>query len=160
MIRAVRLSDSEHIAGLYNRYVTETTVSFETEPLTVEAMRDRIKAVSETFPYFVWEDEGRAVAHCYAHQWKERAAYCHTWETTIYISQEYHGCGIGRMLMACLIDECRKRGAYSLIACVTAENMASIGFHEAIGFRRVSFFSGVGMKFGRRLDVVDLQLDL
>ena len=39
MIRAVRLSDSEHIAGLYNRYVTETTVSFETEPLTVEAMR-------------------------------------------------------------------------------------------------------------------------
>lgn len=160
MIRSVRLSDAADIAEIYNRYVTETTVSFETDPLSVEEMRDRIGLLVASFPYFVWEENGRVVAYCYAHQWKERAAYSHTWESTIYIEHGYHHRGIGSRLMTELVADCRRRGAYVLIACITAENTASIKFHESLGFRKVSLFPGVGEKFGRRLDVVDLQLDI
>lgn len=59
-----------------------------------------------------------------------------------------------------LIEECRALGFHSLIACVTAENSTSVRFHERLGFRQVSRFAEVGLKFGRRLDVVDLQLIL
>ena len=35
-------TDAADIARIYNRYVTGTTVSFEVEPLSVDAMRARI----------------------------------------------------------------------------------------------------------------------
>lgn len=59
-----------------------------------------------------------------------------------------------------LIEDCRALGFHSLIACVTAENSTSVRFHERLGFSQVSRFVEVGLKFGRRLDVVDLQLIL
>ena len=34
----------------------------------------------------------------YAHLWKERAAYRHTLETTVYLAPGYEGKGIGREL--------------------------------------------------------------
>lgn len=59
-----------------------------------------------------------------------------------------------------LIDECRQRGAHVLVACITGGNEASIKLHERMGFEQVSHFRQVGRKFGRWLDVVDLQLIL
>ena len=160
MIRPVSPADAADIAGIYNHFITDTTVSFETEPLSVDGMRARIVSLAGSFPYLVWIEGDRVVAYCYAHPWKERAAYSHTWETTIYIDPRWQGRGIGSRLMDGLIAECRSRGAYVLIACITAENAGSIAFHRALGFRQVSHFDGVGEKFGRRLDVVDMQFDL
>ena len=160
MIRKVLLSDAETIAAIYNHYVTTTTVSFEVEPLSVEEMRQRISAVAAAFPYYVYEHEGRVVGFCYAHKWKERAAYDKTLETTIYLSPDCLHRGIGQQLMETLISDCRERGARVLIACITYGNVSSIRFHERLGFGQVSHFHQVGFKFGRSLDVVDYQLVL
>ena len=158
-IRPVRPSDdASAITAIYNRYITLTTVSFETEPLSETSMLERIEAISSEFPYFVYEYDGAVVGYCYAHLWKERAAYSKTLETTVYLAPEACGKGFGAELMHHLIEACRERGFHSLIACITAENSRSVAFHEALGFRKVSHFRQVGRKFGRWLDVVDLQL--
>ena len=158
-IRPVRPSeDAPAITAIYNRYITRTTVSFETKPLSENSMLERIEAISSEFPYFVYEYDGAVVGYCYAHLWKERAAYSKTLETTVYLAPEACGKGFGAELMHHLIEACRERGIHSLIACITAENSRSVAFHEALGFRKVSHFRQVGRKFGRWLDVVDLQL--
>ena len=158
-IRPVRPSeDAPAIMAIYNRYITRTTVSFETKPLSENSMLERIEAISSEFPYFVYEYDGAVVGYCYAHLWKERAAYSKTLETTVYLAPEACGKGFGAELMHHLIEACRERGFHSLIACITAENSRSVAFHEALGFRKVSHFRQVGRKFGRWLDVVDLQL--
>ena len=46
----------------------------------------------------------------------------------------------------------------ALIACITEGNEASYSLHEKLGFRKVSHFEKVGLKFGRWLDVVDYEL--
>lgn len=154
-------ADAEAITRIYNPYVTDTTISFENEPLTVERMKERIADLSGEFPYYVsLDDDGRVTGFCYAHPWKARVAYNPTLETTIYLAPEAHGRGMGRALMERLIADCRERGFVSLIACITADNLASCRFHESLGFSRVSFFRSVGLKFGRLLDVVDYQLML
>lgn len=66
--------------------------------------------------------------------------------------------GIGRQLMERLIEECRAGGYHALIACITEGNEASYSLHEKLGFRKVSHFEKVGLKFGRWLDVVDYEL--
>lgn len=160
MIREVRPDDAAQIAGIYNHYILETTISFETQPLSAEDMRIRIEEISSYFPYFVAENNGKLTGYCYAHPWKERAAYCKTLETTIYLASETKGKGLGTRLMTQLIKECRNRGYHALIACITAENEESCQFHERLGFKKVSHFEQVGQKFGRWLDVADYELIL
>lgn len=157
MIRQVLVSDAQAIADIYSYFVMHTTVSFETEAPDTEEMEQRIRTISASCPYLVAEVDGKVVGYCYVHPWKERAAYSHTYETTIYLSPAVCHKGLGTQLMHRLIEECRSRGFHSLIACITGENRASILMHEKLGFHQVSDFKEVGRKFGRWLDVVDME---
>ena len=104
MIRRVELQDAKAIATIYNEYVEYSVATFDTEPVREEDMRNRIAGIAAHFPYFVYEEEGKVIGYCYAHPWKEKAAYRHTLETTIYLARGHEGKGIGRMLMERLID--------------------------------------------------------
>ena len=42
-IRKVEIADAKAIVDIYNYYVENTAISFETEPLTVNEMAERIK---------------------------------------------------------------------------------------------------------------------
>lgn len=158
MIRPVETKDIPQITEIYNRYILNGVESFETEALTEERMGGRIAGIYPDFPYYVAEEEGRVVGFCYAHPWKERAAYANTLETTIYLRHGATRQGTGTALMEKLVDECRRRGFKALIACITGENEASIVFHRRLGFEQVSLFRSVGYKHGRWLDVVDMEL--
>ncbi len=158
-IRPVQLEDAGEITAIYNEYILHDTVTFETEPLREEEMRARIAEISARFPYFVCEEAGEVVGYCYAHQWKSRAAYRHTIETTVYLSSRHTGKGIGTLLMQELIEACRHKGDYrALIACVTEDNVASDALHLKLGFKQVSRFEKVGLKFGRWLNIIDYEL--
>ena len=126
------MRDAKAIVDIYNEYVVNSVATFETEPLRVEEMEGRIAGISASYPYLVYVDQDEVVGYCYAHTWKEKAAYKYTLETTVYLSPRYKGKGIGRQLMEML--------------------------HEKLGFRKVSHFEKVGLKFGRWLDVVDYEL--
>lgn len=41
-----------------------------------------------------------------------------------------------------------------MLACIEAQNAASIALHERLGFREVGRLPEVGYKFGRWLDLV------
>lgn len=119
MIRNVSLRDAKAIVDIYNEYVVNSVATFETEPLRVEEMDGRIAGISASYPYLVYVDHDEVVGYCYAHAWKEKAAYKYTLETTVYLSSRYKGKGIGRQLMERLIEECRAGGYHALIACIT-----------------------------------------
>ena len=161
MIRKVTPQDTPAITEIYNHYIEHTVISFETRPLSEEEMLERINHISAEFPYFVCTDsDGKLTGYCYAHPWKERAAYHNTLETTVYLAPGQTGKGIGTMLMKELIDECRRKGFHALIACITSGNAASETLHRRLGFEQVSLFKEVGNKHGRWLDVVDYELIL
>lgn len=161
MICEVEERDIAPILEIYNHHVLNTDVSFETAPLTADQMRQRVKAITDSgFPYFVWRENGRTLGFCYAHPWKERAAYAPTLEATLYLAPEAQGKGIGRIMLAELANRCRNAGFVSLIACITATNAQSIALCEKMGYEKVSHFKQVGRKHGHLLDVVDYQLML
>ena len=158
MIREVNLQDVKAITDIYNEYVINSVVTFETEPVTEEIMLSRITNLSANYPYFVYEIDGKVIGYCYAHAWKEKAAYKYTLETTVYLAPGHQGKGVGRQLMQKLIEECRLKGYHALIACITEGNEASNALHLRLGFKQVSSFEKVGLKFNRWLGVVDYEL--
>ena len=94
MIRNVSSRDAKAIVDIYNEYVVNSVATFETEPLRVEEMEGRIAGISASYPYLVYVDHDEVVGYCYAHAWKEKAAYKYTLETTVYLSPRYKGKGI------------------------------------------------------------------
>ncbi len=158
MIRKFEAGDVPAITDIYNHYILHSDATFETEPLTVPQMQERLLGIAEAYPFIVDIEDGELRGYCYAHLWKERAAYVHSWEATVYIAPSHVGKGIGRRLMERLIVQCREAGCHAIVSCLTAGNMASEALHERLGFKRTSHFCQVGRKFNRWLDVVDYEL--
>lgn len=89
MIRKVTPDDAQAITDIYNPFITHTTVTFETEPVSVDEMRRRIVTLSADYPYYVYEHQGQVLGYCYLHAWKPRAAYARTLEVTIYLAPRH-----------------------------------------------------------------------
>lgn len=159
ILRPVRPEDAFAITEIYSHYVRHTTVTFEEQAPDVDEMRRRMDEISAICPFIVAESEcSEILGYCYVHPWKKFSAYSGTFETTIYLRDGHTSHGLGRQLIHRLMDECRSRGYHALIACITAENEGSIRFHDSLGFVPVSHYREVGHKFGRYLDVVDMEL--
>lgn len=161
LLRPAQPADAAAIAQIYNHYIEHSTATFELQPVDGQEMARRMAAIAKQgCPYIVAEHDGQVAAYGYAHTWKERAAFAHTWETTVYVDRQHMHEGLGLLIMRSLITLCRERGAHTLVACITAENAASISLHQRLGFRQASHFHAVGRKFGRWLDIVDMELQL
>lgn len=160
MIRKVVPADAADIAAIYNEYILHSVITFDTTPVSVAEMRSLILGISTHYPYFVYEENGVVKGYCYAHIWKDKDAYRHTLETTLYLAPDIQRKGWGTRLMLRLIDACRSIGCKALIACITEGNTASEILHRKLGFKKVSHFEKVGFKFNRLLDVVDYELVL
>ena len=158
MIRKVNIDDIHDIALIYNYYIENSTITFETSSVSTEDMACRIADISEKYPYYVYVESGKVVGYCYASSWKKKAAYSKTVESTVYIDKDFLGKGIGRTLMNKLIIELKEKSFHAVIACITIPNPTSVKLHEKLGFRKVSEFREVGFKFGKWLDVSDWEL--
>ena len=60
---------------IYAPYITETSVTFETEVPSVEEMAARMRSVLAVYPWIAAEENGEVVGYAYAHRAGERAAY-------------------------------------------------------------------------------------
>lgn len=153
-IRAATPEDAALIAGIYAPYVTDTSVSFETEPPGPEEIRARIEAGNGTHPWLAAEDEsGMFAGYAYACPFRARRAYRFTVETSIYLRPEAHGRGLGRLLYAPLFELLEAQGFTQAIAAIALPNEASVKLHERFGFRHSGTYWRVGQKFGRWWDV-------
>lgn len=153
MIRPVQLDDAARIADIYNHYILNSPATFEEDPLAQEEMRRRILDVTQTHPWFVWEEAGTVLGYSYGRRWRERAAYRHAVETTVYLHPSAVGKGKGTELFGVLQTELRNRQFHCVIGGVALPNPASIALLEKFGLRPVAHFKEVGYKFGQWIDV-------
>ena len=158
-IRPAALADIPAIAHIYAHAVRTGTASFELEaPDEAEMMRRMQHLLDGRFPYLVAEVEGAVAGYAYASLYRTRPAYRFTVEDSVYVAPERHGRGIGRALLAALIEASAARGFRQMIAVIgDSEQTASIALHAALGFAPIGTFPNIGFKFGRWLDTVLMQ---
>jgi phosphinothricin acetyltransferase len=159
LIRPSRDEDVPAITGIYAWHVEHGTGSFELEPPTPAEMAQRRAAtLAAGMPWLVAQRDDRVVGYAYAHPFRPRRAYRFCVEDSIYLAAEALGAGVGRALLAELIARCEAAGARQMLAVIgDSANAASIGLHEALGFRHTGVLRSAGWKFERWLDVVLMQ---
>lgn len=154
MIRPATAADAPAIAGFWNPMIRDTLVTFN----PVEKTIPEIAALITTREAFlVAEVGGEVLGFASYAQFRGGLGYAFAQEHTIILSPAARGRGLGRALMAALIQAARAHGHHILVAGVSGSNPAGVAFHAALGFAEVGRMPEAGWKFGRWHDLVLMQ---
>lgn len=145
-IRDATELDALACADIYAPYVTDTAISFETEPPNAVEMARRIASAQRDHVWLVLEDDGRVVGYAYGSRHKARAAYRWSCEVSVYTERGRRRTGSGRALYQALFDRLAERGFRTVVAGMTLPNDASVGLHRAMGFEPVGIYRHIGWK--------------
>jgi phosphinothricin acetyltransferase len=161
-IRSATEADLPFITEIYEHAVRYGTATFELIPPDLAEMTRRFRTLMDgAFPYLVAVLEGGVAGYAYVGPYRPRPAYRFTVENSIYLKPAIHRRGVGLALMQVLLRECEQRGYRQMIAVIgDSANAGSIGVHARCGFQMIGTHPNVGLKFGRWLDTVMMQLAL
>lgn len=161
-IRPADAADLPEMQAIYAHHVMTGAGTFEEAPPSIEEMQARFEAVTgRGWAWLVAADATGVLGYAYFAQMRDRSAYRYTAEDSIYVREDVRGQGVGKALVARLLDEAERAGFRQMVAVIgDSENIASIGVHASLGFLRVGLLRSSGFKFGRWVDTVYMQRPL
>src|SRR5215831_7404797 len=159
-IRFADESDAAVIAEIYRPIVESTAISFETVAPERDEMARRIVETTRGHPWLVCEITDRLAGYAYATKHRVRSAYRWSVDTSVYVDARCRQGGVGRGLYMSLFGILAAQGYFNAYAGIALPNAASVGLHEAVGFRKIGVYARVGYKFGEWRDVGWWQLEL
>ncbi|MEU9114787.1 N-acetyltransferase family protein [Streptomyces sp. NPDC048483] len=173
-VRAGDEADLEALTELYNHYIRETSITFDTEPFTPEQRRPWLLSHPKDGPHrlLVAQETGASpdgavpppagplLGYATSSAFRPKAAYAPSVEVTVYCAPHAAGRGIGTLLYTALFEALATEDVHRAFAGITQPNEASNRLHTRCGFRHVGTYTEVGRKFGRYWDVAWYQKDL
>ena len=157
-VRAAATADSAAIAAIYAYHVVHGTASFDTAARSEADIAAKIAECSARgWPFLVAKEDGAVLGYAYATQFRDRPAYRSTCENSIYIAADQVGRGIGKLLLAALIDAATAVGFRQMIAVIGGAEPSSVALHSRAGFVEAGRMRSVGRKHGRWLDTLYMQ---
>ena len=162
-VRFAESDDLNRLVEIYNHYVTETHITFDTEPFAVAQRIQWFNQFAQEGRYrlLVAEDDDEILGYASSTVFKPRVAYNTSVETTIYLDPERAGQGIGLQLYGELLEQLvAEESAHRAYGGVALPNDASVALHQKLGFKHVGSYHEVGFKFDRYWDVDWFEKDL
>lgn len=158
LIRAAIDADLDAVAAIYAQEVAGGYATFDTEPPPRSRWEAKLASDHPGDHFLVAEVDGAVVGFAYSGPYRERGAYTHTRETTVYLGHDAVGRGLGRRLYDELLARLRQAGVHTVMAGIALPNDASEGLHRACGYERLGVMREVGRKLDRWIDVAWWQL--
>lgn len=152
--------DYAQVLDIYNHYICNTTHTFEIDPLGMAEFKQRTENICLHYPFLVIKENDKVLGYGYLSCFNERKAYDISCDLSIYLAPDVCHHGLGTILWQALLAKAQEIGIKNIISIITGENMASISFHQKMGFIEAGRLTAIGYKFGRYLDVVYYQYKL
>jgi len=154
-------SDLDALTELYNHYVRETPITFDTIPFSPEERRPWLLSHPEDGPYRLkvavdgtfQGNSQRILGYATSSPYRTKPAYSTSVEVTVYLAPDVGGRGIGTLLYKALFASLADEDVHRAYAGIAQPNEASTRLHERFGFRYIGVHREVGRKFGRYWDV-------
>ena len=151
-------SDLPAIVGIYNWAVNQTFATIDSEPLSGEEARSWW-ADAKRSPLLVADlDEDGVAGWARLFPWRQRGF--DIVEDLVYVDPLHQRSGLGRELLARLVEEARGLGYHTIVATLAADNQAGLRLHEALGFTVVGTLHQAAYKFDRWMDLTLVQRSL
>ena len=152
-IRAMQAGDWPSVRAIYAEGIATGNATMETEPPSWAAWD------SAHLPHsrLVAEEGGALSGWAALSPVSERCAYAGVAEVSVYVGEAARGKGLGRALLAALVQSSEQNGVWTLQAGIFPENVGSVRIHELGGFRLVGRREKLGKLKGRWRDVLMLE---
>ena len=155
--RQAKIGDFQEITKIYNYHILNGFGTFEETPITNNEMKKRFnKSKKLNLPFLICEKRKKIIGFCYLSIYRNRSAYKHTFENSIYIKKKYDSRGIGHNLLEFLMKESKKNNHIKNIIAVIGDknNIGSIKIHKKVGFKYIGILKKVGFKKNKWIDVI------
>ena len=161
IIRPYEVKDAQAILDIINFNIINSTALYDYNIRTLEQQKSILEdKTTKGFPVIIAEIDSEVVGFGMYSEFRFREAYKFTVEHSVYVNQNFHGKGIGKILLQELINLAKEQKLHTMIAVIDEENQSSIEFHEKFGFKIVGVIKESGYKFDRWLHSVFMQLIL
>ncbi len=147
--------DLAAINKLYNQFILTTPITFDIVPIHMDVRSDWFSRFSPEGPHqlIIAELGGVFCGYAASMQFRKKAAYATSVETTIYVDPRNQGQGVGKVLYSHLFEQLETEDVHRAYAGITWPNEASVALHESFGFVQIGLYQEVGRKFGQYWDV-------
>ncbi|SEA28837.1 phosphinothricin acetyltransferase [Flavobacterium gillisiae] len=160
-IRPYQAEDTQAILDIINYNILNSTALYDYNVRSYEQQKTILEdKIAKGFPVIVAELDGVVTGFGMYSEFRFREAYKYTVEHSVYVDNDFHGKGIGKILLQELIVLAKKQGLHTMVAVIDAENQSSVVFHEKFGFTTAGIIKDSGFKFDRWLHSVFMQLIL
>jgi L-amino acid N-acyltransferase len=160
-IRDATPADMGALRDLYNATVLTTTTAWTETIQTLAQRRAWFRTQQRNdHPVLVAERDGSVVGFTAYGTFRGSGkwpGYRYTVEHTIHVERSNWGTGVGRALLEALIERAIGAGIHVMVGAIDSRNVASIRFHDRLGFTEVARMPEVGRKFDQWLDLVLMQ---
>ena len=161
IIRDYQTKDAAAILEIINYNILNATSLYDYDIRTLDQQKAILEEkIKKNFPVIVAEIDGKCIGFGMYSEFRFRQAYQFTVEHSVYVSNDFNGQGIGKLLLQSLIANAKKQNLHTMIGVIDSENQSSIEFHKKFGFEVVGTIKESGFKFDRWLHSVFVQLIL
>lgn len=160
-IRPATVEDAHDINVIYNEFIVDSHVSFDTEPWSDQERAEWLASqIDAGYPVIVAADGVGVIGAAWSGPWRDKAAYVTSVETTIVLIPGSEGSGLGTALYRDLLADVADRSFHRAYAIITLPNDASIALHRKLGFTEVGVLDEVGHKEGGYHSTMLMELQL
>lgn len=153
IIEAMRPEDWPVVREIYAEGIATKNATFETQVPEWE----KWDAGHVQTPRLVARINGQVIGWAALSPVSSRAVYAGVAEESIYIASAARGQGVGKRLLAALVEQSEQAGFWTLQTGIFPENQASIHLHELCGFRVLGVREKIGQMDGVWRDVVFME---
>jgi L-amino acid N-acyltransferase YncA len=154
-IRDMRSEDWPAVAAIYAEGIAHGDATFETEVPSWEQWDAAHLAAHRHVAEHAKSDH--VLGWTAVVPVSSRCVYAGVVEHSVYVAADGRGRGVGRALLAALVDSTERAGIWTIQSGVFPENQASLALHRTAGFRVVGIRERLGRMHGHWRDVVTLE---
>jgi phosphinothricin acetyltransferase len=156
-IRDAASSDAEAICRIYNQGIEDRVATLETDVRTPGERREWMAARGPRHPVLVGDVDGVVTGWASLNRFNPRPVYDHVADLSVYVERGWRGRGVGRALLAALVERARTIGYHKVVLAAFPDNAAGMALYARLGFTRVGVYREQGRLDGRWVDVVVME---
>jgi L-amino acid N-acyltransferase YncA len=165
-LRPATDADAAAICRIYNQGIEDRLATLETELRTPDERRGWLAARTPRHPVIVAEPadtspapgaESAPVGWASLNVFNAREAYRFVADISVYVERQWRGRGVGRALLARLVELGREHGFHKLVLAAFPFNPGGMALYEATGFRTVGVYKEQGQLDGHWVDTIIME---
>jgi L-amino acid N-acyltransferase YncA len=156
-VRFASLDDAPAICAIYNQGIEDRLATLETEVRDPDERRRWLGSRGPRHPVVVAESGTQIVGWASLNSFNPRQCYDHVADISVYAERSWRGKGVGRMLLARLLELGRSVGFHKLVLACFPTNKPGVALYERMGFVSVGVYREQGLLDGQWVDVLIME---